>query len=352
MKHLSRLAILLIVPILLLAACSSAAPEPEAAPAAERDMVIIGYSAPDLVGGQLQIQQSLEQHARGKGWQLITTTSDGDPAKQVEQIAGFVDLQVDAIVAVPDDSRQICAAVEQSQAAGIPFYTIDRAPEGCAINMTVLSDNYMAGRQSGEAMVQLLTERYGEARGTVLEITGNMAHDVAHMRGNGFQDVLADYPAVELITKVGNWQSEQGAALVTEVLEAGTELDGIYMHSDAVYFDAVIAALEEHGRLHPRGEAEHIFLTGVDGSQAGAQAIRDGFADQVSNQPVPDFGIVVDWIEKELAGETISAGEVVRDGALWSPAEVRESPEGLQLFLSTTSVTVDNVDHPGLWANQ
>jgi ABC-type sugar transport system substrate-binding protein len=352
MNQHNRLVTLLIVPLLLLAACSSAVPEPEALPAVERDMVIIGYSAPGLVGGQLQIQQSLEQHARDKGWQLITTTSNGDPAKQVEQIAGFVDLGVDAIVAVPDDSRQICEAVEQSQAADIPFYTIDRAPEGCAINMTVLSDNFMAGRQSGEAMVQLLTERYGEARGTVLEITGNMAHDVAHMRGDGFHAALADYPEVEVITKVGDWQSKQGAALVTEALEVGTEIDGIYLHSDAVYCDAVIAALEEQGQLYARGEAGHIFLTGVDGSQAGVQAIRDGFADQVSNQPIPDFGIVVDWIEKELQGEAISAGEVVRDGALWSPAEVRESPEGLQLFLSTTSVTIDNVDHPGLWANQ
>ena len=89
---------------------------------------------------------------------------------------------VDAIVAVPDDSAGICVAVQNAKDQGIPFYTIDHSPSGCEINMTVLSDNYLAGQQSGEAVVAYLTEKYGEPSGTVLEITGNMAQNVAQLR--------------------------------------------------------------------------------------------------------------------------------------------------------------------------
>ena len=79
-----------------------------------------------------------------------------------------------AIVAVPDDSAGICLAVQAAKDAGIPFYTIDRSPSGCVIDMTVLSDNYLAGKQSAEATVAFLTERYGAPKGKVLEITGNL----------------------------------------------------------------------------------------------------------------------------------------------------------------------------------
>jgi len=180
----------------------------------------------------------------------------------------------------------------------------------------------------------------------------SMATNVAQLRGAGFQDVLAAYPTIKLITVIGDWDGAKGAAIVKETLATTPELDGIYVHSDAVYFEAVMQALDELGRLKPRGAEGHIFLAGVDGSPLGVQAIKDGFADQVSNQPIPDFGIVVEWIARELQGEVITEGEVVKEGALWSPAIVKLSPVGPQLFLSTTSVTVQNVDEPGLWANQ
>lgn len=351
MKHstLSLAALLLFA--LILAACGPAtAPAPTVAPA--NDMVIIGYSAPGLVGAQLQIQQSLERHAREQGWQLLTTTSGGDARKQVEQIASYVTLGVDAIVAVPDDSKAICEGVAIAKAAGIPFYTIDRSTDGCAIAMTVLSDNRMAGRQSAEAMVQFLTERYGEPRGTVLEITGNMATDVAQARGGGFHDALAPYDAITIVTSVGDWDSAKAVAAVRETLKAAPGLDAIYVHSDAVYFDAVIATLRELGYLKARGKEGHIFLAGVDASAPGLMAIRAGHADQVSNQPIPDFGLVVEWVAKELRGEPVTEGEVTREGALWSPAQLKLTPSGAQLLLATTSVSAENVDMPGLWANQ
>jgi ABC-type sugar transport system substrate-binding protein len=319
--------------------------------AATDDLVIVGYSAPGMVGSQLVIQQSLERYAREKGWQIITTTSGGDPQQQVNQIEEFIGLGVAAVVAVPDDSSGVCTAVEAADAAGVPFYTIDRSTEGCAINMAVLADNYLAGQQSGEALLAWLTEKYGEPRGTVLEIAGNMAHDVARLRGSGFQDVFADAPDVEIITEIGNWDSLRTEEIVQDILEANADLDAIYMHSDSVSTAGTLAVLEDMDRLAERGEEGHIFLAGVDGSPDALQAIRNGYMDQSSNQPLNDFGIVVDWIEQELNGEPISAGEVTQAGALWSPARVDMTDTGPKLFLGTTSVTEENVDHPGLWAN-
>jgi ABC-type sugar transport system substrate-binding protein len=317
-----------------------------------QDKVVIGYSAPGLVGAQAQIQAGLVNGAEAKGWEVLTTTSGGDANKQANDIRDFVAQGVDAIVAVPDDSAGICVVVKEAADAGIPFYTIDRSPSGCKINMTVLSDNYLAGKQSGEAIVAFPTERHGEAKGKGLEITGNLAQNVAQLRGGGFQDVMKANPGIEVITKVGDWDSAKGADIVRDVATTEADLDAIYMHSDCAYGPSVVQTLAEVGKTAKRGEDGHIHLSGVDGCLVALDFIRDGIFDQSSNQPIPDFGVLAaNYIEQELKGEPVKAGEVVEEGALWSPARIEDSDVGPQLFLSTTSVGADNVDDERLWGN-
>lgn len=318
---------------------------------AQDNKVVIGYSAPGLVGAQLQIQQGLVSAAEAKGWTVLTTTSNNDANKQLNDIKDYIAQGVTAIVAVPEDSAGICNAVQEAKAANIPFYTIDRSPTGCQINLTVLSDNYLGGKQSGQAVVDLLTKRYGEPKGTVLEITGNLAQNVAQLRGGGFEDVLKSYPNIDLITKPGNWDAATGVSIVTDVVSA-QPVDAIYMHSDCVYLPGTLQTLQQLGKLVPRDQPTHIFLTGVDGCLQTLDAIRAGQADQSSNQPIPDFGtLAAQYIEQELNGTPVQPGPVVQEGALWSPAHMDASDVGPQLFLATTSVGPDNVNDPRLWGN-
>ena len=324
-----------------------------AAPAvAQDDEVLIGYAAPDLVGAQKQIRDGMEVGSMGKGWEFTSVTSDGDDQLQLDQIRDYMALGVDAIVAVPENSTGICVVVEEAKALDIPFYTIDRAVQGCETNMTVLSDNFLAGQQSGQAMVDLLTERYGEPKGIVLEITGVMGQNVAQLRSGGFHDIVDQYENIEVIQKLGDWDAANGVDIVRDVASA-EELAGIYMHSDCVYTPGTIQVLGELGKLFTRDEDGHIFLTGVDACLQALDAIRDGYSDQASSQPIPDFGVVAaDYIEQELMGQEIEIPQTVeQEGALWSPARVEDSDIGPQLFLATTSVGPDNVDDERLWGN-
>jgi ABC-type sugar transport system substrate-binding protein len=342
------LIISLLVLALVLSACQTATP----APSAEKDVVTVGYAAPGLVGGQINIQETLLRYAQEKGWQVVVTNSNGDAQKQNDDIDYFISLGVDAIVTVPQDSAGICAAAEKAAAAKIPFYTIDRSPSGCKINMTLLSDNFLAGQQAGEELVKQLTARYGSPKGTVLEITGDLGQNVGQLRRDGFHDVVDKNPEITVIQKVGSWDAQMGAEIVREVLVGTPDLDGIYMHSDAVYMSGTLAELDAAGKLVQRGEEGHIILVAVDGSPAGVNAIKEGWSDQSSNQPIPDFGLIVDFIEQELGGKPLAEGEMVKEGALWSPAVIKKNADGsLEAFLSTTSVTIDNAENPALWAN-
>ena len=316
------------------------------------DNIVIGYAAPSLDGAQAQIQAGFVAGADRRGWEVISVTSGGDAQKQINDVNDFITQNVAAIVAVPDDSAGICVAVAAAKEAGIPFYTIDRSPAGCVIDLVVLSDNYLGGKQAGEAMVAHLTEKYGEAKGTVLEITGNLAQNVAQLRGAGFDDVINQHPDINLIVKPGDWDAAKGVEIVRDVVSA-QPVDGIYMHSDCVYSTGTVQTLKEIGEFAPAGEEGHIFIAAIDGCSENLDLIRAGATDQTSGQPIPDFGtLVADFMEKKFNGEEIEPGLVEQEGALWSPGRLEMTDVGFQLFLSTTSITQANVEEPGLWGNQ
>ncbi len=362
MKNILKIFSIAMLLTLLVTACApAAAPTTETIKVVETQIVevekmgpvTIGYAAPALIGGQLDIQTGLVDAAQAKGWQVVTANANGDAQKQNNDIDYFISLEVDAIVAVPQDSAALCAAAEKATAAGIPFYTIDRSPSGCKINMTVLSDNRLGGQQAGQAMVDALTARYGEPKGKVLEITGDLGQNVGQLRRDGFHDILDQYPNIEVIQKVGNWDATKGQDIVIDVATANPDLDGIYMHSDGVYGPGTEAALTQLGMLKLAGEEGHVILTSVDAAAWMLDSIRSGVADASASQPIYDFGPqAVAFIEKELNGETLAEGKVEQADALWSPAFVKTNTDGsFELFLSTFLVTKAEVENPGLWAN-
>ena len=283
---------------------------------------------------------------------MIPSNANSDAATQANQIDSFISLGVKAIVAVPVDSKAVCASVQKAHDAGIFFFTIDRAPLGCEVDLTIQSDNYLAGKQSGEALVKLLKEKYGEEKGTVLELQGDLGQNVAQLRGGGFDDVLKQYPNITLIQKPTNWDAAKFASSTQDVASS-TDLDAVYMHSDCVGTKPVTAALQQVGKLFKTGEKGHIFLVGVDGCRDALQSIRDGYSDEASSQPITDFGVVMaDYMEKIFNGEQIKEETVTKEGALWSPAVLKKTDTGFVANLATTAVTKENVDIKGLWGNQ
>jgi ABC-type sugar transport system substrate-binding protein len=319
--------------------------------AAEDTSIQIGFAAPALYGGQKMIEDAFAMGCNEKGWAVITTNADGDPQKQNDDIDYLISLGVDAIVTVPEDSAGICAAVEKANAAGVPFYTVDRSPAGCKINMTVLSDNFLGGQQAGQKMVDMLIATYGEASGKVLEITGNLGQNVGQLRRDGFHDIVDQYPDIEVIQKVGDWDAAIGQQIVIDVLTANPDIRGIYMHSDNVYLAGTVAAIEQVlGSVKLRGEDGHIIMTSVDCGTTALENIWSGVHDGCGGQPVSDFPVVTQFMQTVFDGGTIEEGEFVEEGAIWSPAKVVENADGtMELFLSTVLVDESNINTDIPW---
>ena len=344
--------VLFLIWVILLAGCNSvpgSAPVSDSAPTPDQP-ITIGYSAPETSGGQTVILQGFITRASAKGWKVITANASSESKIQASQIDYFLSKGVKAIVAVPVDSQAICVSVKRAQAVGVLFYTIDRAPIGCKINMSVLSDNFLGGVQAGQAMVKFLSERYGVPKGNVLEYQGNLQQDVAQLRGGGFHSVVDKYPEIKVISSPTDWKPERFSEITLQYLPK-MHIDGLYLQSDWIGIPVIMPILSQLGQKFPRGQAGHIIITGVDGSPDILQAIRDGYADQTSSQPLADDSMIADWIEKDLKNVKIEAGQVVKAGLPWSPAILKMSDTGFELMLSTASVTSDNVDDAALWGN-
>jgi ABC-type sugar transport system substrate-binding protein len=340
----------------LIVACGTKAPESSGmaatmAPVKASGKVLVGFSAPGLVGGQERLVNMINEAVTAKGWTLVVTNSGGNPQKQNEDIDSLIAMGVKAIIANVDDSAAFCVGAKKALAAGIGVFTADRAPSGCAITMTVQSDNRMAGRQAGEVMIDSLTKKYGEPKGKVLEITGNLAQNVGQMRRDGFHDAVDKYTNVKVIQKVGDWDAAKGQQILRDVLNSDPDLDGIYLHSEVVYGAGVEAVLKELGKWHKVGDAGHIIITGVDGGPWLLQKICDGYGEGIGSQPSSYFAQIVEFVDKFLAGETLKEGKYEVAGALWSPATIIKNADGgLELNLGTLKVTADNIHDPKTWS--
>jgi len=315
------------------------------------DAFTVGILHPEMNAFHSSISNSVIERGGEKGWVVIPYTAGVDAELQLNQMENLISLGVNAILITPVDAKSICAGVAKAKAAGIPVYGIDRSTTGCEINMTVQSDNAMAGRQGAEGAVAFLMEKYGEATGTVLELQGDMASNVAQLRNKGFKEVMAKYPNVEVISKPTEWQQDKFFNNTLDVVGA-MDIDAIFSHTDVIGTTPILSALEQLGKKFKVGEEGHIWYGAVDGSPTGLIAVRDGWQDQSYSQPNTDVGLVLDFIEMEQNGEEIKAGTYEEAGALWSPAEISMADNGWMMLLATSLVTKDNVDDSRLWGNQ
>ena len=143
--------------------------------------------------------------------------------------------------------------------------------------MQIEPDQQYMGRTS----TQYLMEKIG-GKGKVIHIGGASGHSGAQGRQAGFEEVVKDYPDVEVVgggVRWCDWEKEKARSTFTALLNQTQEkIAGAFFHSD----DMAITAVEAlKGSRH-----EGMVVTGVDGQKEGLTAIRDGRMAATTVNPV------------------------------------------------------------------
>ncbi len=289
--------LMLVVLIVLMMTCVSAQAEMTG-----KQVALMTPYLGSVTTNQMVEYMKADLESRGAVVTVINTNNDfSELASRIEDVA--ISGQTDAIVLVSADPSQIANQLQEAFDAGIPVFGCDSGfIEGMAVNAT--SDNY----QMGELIIHYLFDDLMGGKGTVIALT-HRPHPGVVKRCIALDDILKDYPEIELITEqhVPAEQPINDAQTIVENLLLANAEKGSITAIWAAWDEPAIGAtqaLKEAGR-------DEVIVTGVDGNQqAVALVAEDGNLKATVAQNFEGMAtIVVDEMEKMFDGQEIEYGE-------------------------------------------
>ena len=181
------------------------------------------------------------------GIEYITANSGADSAKQLQDINALLAQQPDILIFSPNESTPLAPVADTCNELGIPFITVDRAidaivGEGMYI-CDIEGDNIRNGVAMGISIVQSLTEKNGEPKGKIAEISGTAGSSPGIQRSAGIRMVLKDYPDIQIVQVLaGDFDAGKAYENAQDILTTNPDLDGIVCSFDSGTMRAMDAA--------------------------------------------------------------------------------------------------------------
>ena len=309
-KRTAGLRALGIIPVLVLAACSTGASPSASAPASAPASVPASESPTSEAGGLVCVIVppvenpffgAMQQIAADKAEELGYTTSrlvhDDDANKQLELFESCIAQDAKAIILDNAGADASVAAVQKAKDAGIPSFLVDReiTQEGVAAAQ-IVSNNFQGATILAEYFVELMGEE-----GTYIELTGKDTDTNAHVRSDGYHDVIDQIPGMEMVAQqTANWSQTEGFDVMETLLQEHPDVKGVIAGNDTM-------ALGAQAALIAAGKTD-VIVVGFDGSDDAIQSIINGELKATSLQPVAEMAIQA-AIQADLYIRTGSTGE-------------------------------------------
>jgi erythritol transport system substrate-binding protein len=268
--YLSLLAVL----VVLLSACQPAAEE-----AAEGGLICVivpGVENP-FFGSE---QQIAGDKAEELGYETLRLVHDDDANKQLELFESCISQGALAIILDNAGADASIAAIQKAKDAGIPSFLIDReiSEEGVAVSQ-IVSNNYQGATVLAEEFARLMGEE-----GKYIELTGRDTDTNAHIRSQGYHDVLDAFSGMEMVAQqTANWSQTEAFDVMESLLQANPDVKGVICGNDTMALGAQ-AALDAAGM-------SDVFVAGFDGSDDVNESMLAGKIDAGALQPVAEMSI-------------------------------------------------------------
>lgn len=224
------------------------------------------------------MQEIAAAKAEELGYETLKLVHDDDANKQMELFETCIARGAAAVILDNAGADASIAAVQKAKDAGIPSFLVDReiSQEGVAVAQ-IVSNNYQGATLLAEYFVELM----GEA-GQYVELTGRDTDTNAHVRSQGYHDVLDEYPDLEIVAQqTANWSQTEAYGVMETILQANPDIKGVISGNDTMALGAQ-AALLAAGR-------DNIIVVGFDGSDDAIQSIMKGELKATALQPVAEM---------------------------------------------------------------
>ena len=261
-------------------AAATAAPAAPAAPAASGSKMICVIVPPVENPFFGAMQEIAADKAEELGYTTLRLNHGDDANKQMELFESCIAQKAAAIILDNAGADATVAAVQKAKDAGIPTFLVDReiTAEGVAVAQ-IVSNNYQGATILAEYFAQLMGET-----GEFVELTGRDTDTNAHVRSQGYHDVLDKLPNMKMVAQqTANWSQTEALTVMESILQANPNIKGVICGNDTMALGAQ-AALLAAGK-------KDVIVVGFDGSDDAIQSIGKGELKATSLQPVAEMAI-------------------------------------------------------------
>ena len=204
-------------------------------------------------------------HAATLGYETLVLTHNGDAALQDQLFDTAIARKASAIILDNAGADASIAVVQKAKEAGIPSFLIDREinANGLAIAQ-IVSNNYQGATLGAEEFVRLMGES-----GMYVELLGKESDTNAQIRSQGYNDIISQYPEMELVAQQSaNWSQTEAFEKMETIIQAHPNIKGVISGNDTMALGAA-AALRASGKTD-------VIVVGFDGSPDAIAAVKAG----------------------------------------------------------------------------
>ena len=322
--------------------------------------------------------------AAGKWWleahghEVIVANAEWDTQKMNTILMAWArDPDLDGVIIAPLGGQEVMPGIKALHDAGKAVILANNDAGYCpeAI-LEVEFGSYEANKAAAEKIVEMLTEKYGEPKGTIILGLGDIRTPEHVRRADGYRDVFKQYPNIEVYEIETRMTADQAMTKTSDLLRSLPTVDAV-VSVGMLEFMGMINALKRENKAYPVGDPNHIICVGMDTCPSVINpAVKEGIVDFVVDQPVLAYTpLAAYYLVKYLdegpsalpkAGDTITPADVnikvkppyegmdfYIPSDAWAPAEVVDTMDKFgHLWVKTNYRIVDksNVDDPTLWS--
>lgn len=264
------------------------------------------------------------------GGTAIVQGANYDQTKQENQVDNMLTQGIDALILIAVSSN-MSSTVEKVKAEGIPVVCYDNYITDAPLDAYLDRDNKAAGVMQMEAAMDAIG-----GTGKIAIIHGEPTSSVVLGMKEGYDEVLANYPDVEVVLEqyCEAYSAEKALKYAENALSANdNDIQAIICTADVLTL-GVLPALESAGVL---GD---VYLTGMDCEVAAMQAVNRG-----------EIGIDI-WTKiDECATRAAECAIALAKGEEFEYDVMRENGEYEvpQIYVPIVGVTAENVEE---WATE
>ncbi len=278
------------------------------------------------------------------GYSVTSLDAQNRSDLQLNQIDDVVNLDPAAVVLAAVDFDAITPGIERLREAGIPVMIFDRQITSSPSDLTSVAGTIEIGHIAAEEAVRLLTEKNGAAEGKVLQILGDPGDPYTLEIQQGFEEIMAEHPDIELITQAAlQWEASNAGSIAQDRMLTDPDIDLIFNHA-AHLSVAVAAVLEAQGK-----EPGEIMMMSSNGAPVGLDLIREGWLQVEVEQPMyAQAAALAMFADKIIAGEELEPGTYTITGL---DSELTVEDWGPNIKIPGAAITPENVDDLRFWGN-